>query len=182
MTRDPGIGRPYHGIVPLVAGEVAQDLASYLLSSEQTPSAVVLGVHVVPQGRVEHAGGLLLQLLPGVSDTEAAELATRVRELGPVTARLAARQGPMHWVEQLLPEGFELLEQLPVRFRCGCSMERVEASLKLIGANEIEALLDQSPAELVCGFCRRVYVVQRPDLERLLVELEVEQRERTVQA
>ena len=83
VTRDPGIGEPYRGVVDLVSGELAKDLAYYLSESEQSPAAVVLGVKCLKEGRVASAGGLLVQLLPGVSDKEAIALTDRIRAIVP---------------------------------------------------------------------------------------------------
>lgn len=177
VTRDPGIGEPYRGVVNLVSGEIAKDLARYLDESEQTPAAVLLGVFVVPTPSVQHAGGLMVQLLPGVSDAEARELARRVAGLETVTTQLRAGRGPKDWLWALFPEDLELLDTTPAFFRCGCSRERVERALKLLGEAEIRSLLDQSlvePVELVCGFCRTAYTVPRDDLARLLLEVEQE--------
>jgi molecular chaperone Hsp33 len=171
VTRDPGVGEPYRGVVSLVSGEIAQDLAHYLLESEQTPSAVLLGVHVVPEGRVGHSGGLMIQLLPGVSDDEAAELASRVRDLGPVTSKMAAGAGPVSWLEEIFVEDLAVLETNPVRFFCGCSRERVETALMLLGADEIRAMIADSggdPTVMHCGFCRSEYSVTVATLQQLL--------------
>lgn len=175
VTRDPGIGEPYRGVVSIISGEIAQDLAHYLLESEQTPSAVLLGVHVVPKGRVDHSGGLLIQLLPGVRDEEAKELSTRVRGLGAVTSQLAAGSRPQDWLRELFGADLEVLETQPVRFFCGCSVERVETALLLLGADEVRSLIAGSngePTVLSCGFCRTSYPVPVPTLERLLRQLE----------
>jgi len=177
VTRDPGIGEPWRGVVPLQSGEIARDLARYLHDSEQLPSAVGLGVFVVPEGHVTHAGGWLVQLLPGVSEREADDLAERVRQLGPVTARLRAGRGPRSWLADLFPGGFEILETNPVRFACGCSRERVEKALRLLGPREVRSLLEEArrknePAELQCEFCRARYPVSPDDLARILRELE----------
>src|SRR5262249_34309623 len=60
-----GEGPPYRSVVPLVSGEIGQDVASYLVSSEQTPSVVAIGVFVHADGTVGAAGGYLLQAMPG---------------------------------------------------------------------------------------------------------------------
>ncbi len=177
VTRDPGVGEPYRGVVPLRSGEIAQDVAHYLNDSEQTPAAVVLGVHVLPEGRVDNAGGVLVQLLPGVSDDQARTLTQRVRELGAVTARMVAGQGPQDWLRLLFPDGLEILEETPVRFHCGCSRERVETALRLLGAAEIRELLRDNPdrpTRLTCEFCQTVYEVPPERLAELLLELDDE--------
>jgi molecular chaperone Hsp33 len=175
VTRDPGIGEPYRGVVPLVSGEIAQDLARYLLDSEQTPSAVLLGVHVIPAARVGHAGGLMVQLLPGISDEEAGDLSSRVRGLGALTSQMAAGAGPRAWVDSLFAQDLTVLGETPVRFFCGCSERRVETALMLLGAGEVRSMIEDRPegaTVLHCGFCNKEYSVSAATLRKLLGELE----------
>jgi molecular chaperone Hsp33 len=179
VTRDPGIGEPYRGVVPIHTGEIATDLAHYLLDSEQLPAAVVLGVLTLPAGRVGHSAGYLLQVLPGVSDSEADALTERVKALGAVTARLSQGEGPEAWLRHLFPEGYAVLDEVPTHFHCGCSMNRVEAALKLLGTKEVQAILADSAskgADLTCEFCHRIFTVSEKRLEELLRELEDEVR------
>ena len=135
------------------------------------------GFHVHPEVGVDHAGGLLVQLLPGVSEAQAELLTGRVEDLGVLTARMKAGEGPDVWVAELVPEGAWMLDRREVEFRCGCSMDRVETALKLLGPEEIRALVedcDGRPAVLGCGFCRTDYRVDRAKLESLLREIEAE--------
>lgn len=180
VTRDLGIGEPYRGVVNLVSGELAKDLAFYLSESEQSPAAVVLGVKCVREGRVASAGGLLVQLLPGVSDEEALALTDCIRSLGPVSSRLADGQGPREWLAQIFPDGCAILGEVPARFFCGCSMERVERALKLLGSDEIRAVLDGGRGEasdVVCGFCKMAYTLRPARLRALITEVESESSE-----
>ncbi len=174
VARDLGFGQPYRGVVPLVSGEIAIDLATYLRESEQLPSAVALGVMVVPEGRVSHAGGLLVQLMPGMPEERAIALEDRLRDLGEVSAQLRSGNGPLEWLGRIFPGGYEIAERRPVEFRCGCSLDRVERALKLLGAGEIRHLLDEAsrrPAEVVCEFCKTRYHLPQSELARLLLEL-----------
>lgn len=177
VARDLGYGQPYRGIVPLVSGEIAEDLASYLNESEQAPAAVGLGVFVGGDRKVGFGGGYVVQLLPGVSDHEAAELHQNLRDLGAVTDRLRAGDGPDEWLTRMFPGGVEVIERRGVEFRCGCSRDRVERALKLLGAAEIEILIAQveaHPVDVTCEFCRTRYGMPREDLARLRLELESE--------
>ncbi len=179
VTRDTGAGEPYRGVIDLVSGEIAKDIAFYLTESEQMPAAVVLGVKTVRAGRVKHAGGLLVQLLPGVSEDEALELTDRIRELGAVSSRLEAGESPRQWLATIFPEGCTVLEEVAVAFRCGCSRDRAEASLKMLGEDEIRAAIaggDGPKVAVTCGFCRAEYEVQR---ERLLELIDEIRREKT---
>jgi molecular chaperone Hsp33 len=173
VTRDPGIGEPYRGVVPLVTAEIATDIAHYLVGSEQTPAAVVLGVATGPGGEVLFAGGYTLHLLPGVSDLEADRLSDRVRELGPVSAQLEQGSDPRVWLATLFPDGLTMLDEVPVTFLCGCSRDRVERALLLLGRDHLEELLelDGDRVELTCEFCRTAYALDRDELEQLVAEL-----------
>ncbi len=173
VARDLGIGEPYRGSVPLRSGEIGEDVAAYLVQSEQTPAAVALGVFVVREGRVAHAGGYLVQLLPGVTEQQAQDLEDRVRSLGAVTGQLREGRGPDAWFEHLFPDGIEVLERRPVRFHCGCSRDKVERTLRLLGArvlDELEADARRGAAHLTCQFCRTVYPVSLQDVLRLRAE------------
>ena len=169
VTRDLGSGRPYHGVVPLFTGEIAKDLAWYLTESEQSPAAVVLSVSVEQHGGVSGASGLLLQLLPGVSDEEAHKLTDRVHELGSLAE---AGGGPSEWLESLFRGGLDDVETTPVDFRCGCTKERVLSALELIGAREVGGLLRDAergePTVMTCEFCRTHYEVSIGELRTVL--------------
>jgi len=180
VTRDPGIGAPYRGVVELVSGELAKDLAYYLSESDQSPAAVVLGVKCLREGRVASAGGLLVQLLPGVSEKQALSLTDRIRALGAVSSRLSAGQGPRDWLAKIFPEGCTISGEVPARFFCGCSMERVERALKLLGLEEIRAVLEDrrdGSSDVICGFCRMAYTLQPARLRALITEVESESTE-----
>jgi molecular chaperone Hsp33 len=179
VTRDSGHGDPYRGVVDLVSGDLAKDLAVYLSESEQSPAAVVFGVLVIPEGRVAVAGGMLIQLLPGVSNEEAENLVDHISELGALSSRIADGDGPREWLATVFPDGCTILDEIPVRFLCGCSTERVEAALKLLGVGEIRAAMDEDNdrrAELTCGFCHEKYTLPHKRLRELLAELEAERK------
>ncbi|MGH7578395.1 MAG: Hsp33 family molecular chaperone HslO [Longimicrobiales bacterium] len=180
VARDLGMRRPYVGVVELVSGEVGEDLAHYLASSEQTPTAVGIGVFVKPSGAVEAAGGYMLQLLPGVGDSEAAEIEAMVNRLPHPTTMLRSGDSPEDILERIFPGGFELIDRRPVRFHCPCSKERVERSLMLLGADELRAILDNDAArgvtEVVCEFCAARYELDRAEIEMLIAAVEAGRR------
>lgn len=176
VTRDPGKGQPYQGIVPIFTGEIGDDLALYLNESEQTPSGVLLGVLVGPGERVRHSGGILVQVLPGVTDAEANNLTDRLLGLGHLTERLDQGEGPQQWIDALFDGQFEQHQRTEVRFLCGCSKDRVERALKLLGESEIKAILDDEVdvTTLTCEFCKTDYPVSDVELQRLLAEVRSE--------
>jgi molecular chaperone Hsp33 len=182
VARDLGCGQPYRGVVPLVSGEIGVDLASYLRDSEQARTAVALGVFVGKDRRVAHAGGLVVQLMPGAGAQEAERLEQRFRFFGEVTSRLRAGEGPEAWLDFLFPDGIETVDRRPVEFRCGCSLDRVERALKLLGESELTGILGESrnrPVEVKCEFCRKRYELPRDEVARLLLEARSERSSRS---
>ena len=173
ITRDLGLRTAYHGSAPLVSGEIAEDLASYLATSEQVPSVVALGVLLAPDLHVLASGGLCVQVLPGASEEIVGDLQTRAQRLPPITQLVAGGSTPEEILSAAL-DGFTptIGDTSPVAFRCRCSRQRVEETLCGLGADELDALLEQEgQAEVTCRFCGDRYVLARPEVETLIAGL-----------
>ena len=173
VTRDLGLRIPYHGSAPLVSGEIAEDLASYFVRSEQVPSVVALGVLVGPDLRVLASGGLCVQALPGANRHVIGELDARARRLPPITQMMSAGQSAEELLAAFLGDLHPHLGPLtPLAFRCRCSRERVEGMLSLLGAAELQALLEEEGrAEVTCRFCGDRYVLSETELRELIARL-----------
>ncbi|MGE5507633.1 MAG: Hsp33 family molecular chaperone HslO [Chitinophagales bacterium] len=172
VIRDLGLKEPFRGSVPLVSGEIAEDLTYYFARSEQTPSAVALGVLVDTDNSVLAAGGYLLQLMPGADPELAAPLEEAADRLGPISTAVHEGRTPEE-ILQLLLGSLELtqLDRQPVSYRCRCSKARLERALVTLGAAELAELAQQPEgAELVCHFCGDRYQFSPEELERLSQE------------
>jgi molecular chaperone Hsp33 len=163
-------GSIYRSIVPLVSGEIGIDVASYLATSEQTPSAVGVGVLVGPDGDVRAAGGYLLQAMPGAEPAALDRFAARVEGLPTPSELVRDLHGPVGVLTRLFDgEAGRVLEERAVRFQCRCSPARVRTAIVAMGSAEIAALIAEGrPAEAVCEFCSAAYVVAEDELEELL--------------
>jgi molecular chaperone Hsp33 len=172
VTRDLGMRQPYVGIVELVSGEIGEDLAHYLISSEQIPSAIGIGVFVQATGAVEAAGGYMIQLMPGLSQNTALAIEDRVRALPHPTTMLRQGDSPEDVLARVFPNNLELLGRTPVRFHCPCSIERVERALLLLGEESLRDIREQDRhrehTEVKCEFCGRRYELRLEDLDRLI--------------
>jgi molecular chaperone Hsp33 len=171
VTKDLGMREPYSGTVELQSGEIGDDFAYYLLKSEQVPSAVGVGVFVVPEGRVEAAGGFLVQLLPGLSDVEVAEIEGEIASLPHPTRLIRDGLSPEQVLERIFPGGFEVLDRYPVRFACPCSRERFEAAIVTLGSEEIARLVEEEEkdyTEVVCHFCNDKYHFSPEEMQGIL--------------
>jgi len=171
VTRDLGMRQPHTSTVELVSGEVGEDLAHYLAHSEQIPSAVGIGVFVKATGDVEAAGGYIVQLMPGIKETDAAAIEKVIRDLPHPTTMLRSGDTPEAILARIFDKDLEILESKPVRFHCPCSKERVERALLLLGEAGIREIIDadreKGSTEVVCQFCSAVYEVPVEDLEEL---------------
>lgn len=168
IIKDLGLKEPYRGASPIVSGELAEDFTYYFSVSEQTPSAVALGVLVNPDHSVQAAGGFVIQLLPGLDDDGVAAIERKLADLPPVTALIGEGLGPEHIAQRLFGD-FRLLDSMSVRFKCSCSKARVEQTLISLGEAEIAGIIeDTGQAEVSCHFCNEAYVLEKEELQRLV--------------
>lgn len=176
VVRDVGYGYPYSTTVELVSGEIGEDLTHYLATSEQTPSALILGVFVDADG-VQAAGGLLLQVLPKAAEDEAlvSALESRVSQLSGFTPLLRAHKTLPEIFQDLLGD-FDLHvfpETQMLQFSCPCSVHRVLGALKLLGATELQDMIEKDKgAEATCEFCQEIYQVNSDQLAELIEDLQ----------
>ncbi len=171
VTKNLGMRDTYNGMVELQSGEIGVDLAYYLAKSEQTPSGLAVGVFVQPDGRVDAAGGYMVQLLPGLDEDEIAEIEQRLSQL-PHPTRLV-QQGvlPEGVLDAVFPDGYDLLDRYPVAFHCPCSRERFESAIVSLGEAEIQAIIDEEEneyTEVVCHFCNEAYHFTPVDMAAIL--------------
>lgn len=169
ITKDLGLKDPYHGSVELISGELGEDFTYYFARSEQTPSAVSVGVLVNPDHSIKASGGFVIQLLPGIKDEEITEIEQTLNNLPPVSTMIDEGLTPEEILMKVLgEEDVVFLSTLDIVFHCHCSIERVENALISLGRAELESLIEeQGEAEIVCHFCNEKYHVERPRLEEL---------------
>ncbi len=175
VIRDVGYGYPYSSTVELVSGEVGEDVAHYLATSEQTASALLVGVFVGQEGVVA-SGGILLQVLPKAAEDDSlvATLESRVSSLAGFTPLLVQGKSLEDIFTQLLGD-FDLNifpEVQMIRFNCGCNFDRMLGALKLLGVSELEdMILKDGGAEATCQFCNEVYHADVDHLNGLIKDL-----------
>ena len=161
----PDWKRPYSGIVPIVTGEIAPDLARYLLESEQKPSAIALGIYLGVGGEVQAAAGYLIQALPGAEDSILADFERRVAETPNPSELVRGGASAEQLLDQLFGDlGHGEIERVEPRFHCPCSPERVRQAATLLGRDEVREMVEQGEMlEVRCSFCAEVYRMS-PDL------------------
>ena len=170
VIRDLGMKEPYIGSVPLVSGEIGDDVTAYFAQSEQIPTACALGVLVDRDQRVKVAGGYLIQLLPGAPEEVIDALEEGIRKAGVVTAMLEAGLAPEDILGQVCGSlGVVFMENTQVGYKCYCTRDRVTAALISLGREELEQIRGEGkPFPVECQFCDTVYTFTPADVAELL--------------
>ena len=171
VIKDLGMKEPYVGRIPLVSGEIAEDMTYYFAKSEQTPSAVALGVLVDRDYSIKQAGGFVIQMMPEAEEDIIAELEDKLKSIAPVTSMLEKGMTTEDILNELVGDlKPKILDEGPVRYVCSCSKERVEKALMAVGKKEIAKIIEEDgKATLHCHFCNKDYDFSREELEKLLV-------------
>lgn len=171
IVRDYGLKEPYVGQIPLVTGEVGDDLTSYFANSEQVPSAVGLGVLVDRDLSVKAAGGFIVQLMPGATDAHIEALEKALSNIPSVSHLIDQGNTPEEIIEKLLPDATVFFyENIETNYFCNCSRERMAKALVSIGEKDLTDLIEtDGHAELVCHFCNTAYEFEKDELSQLLL-------------
>ena len=170
IIKDMGLKEPFTSTIPLISGEVAEDMTRYFAVSEQIPSVVSLGVLVDTDLSVKYSGGFVVQLMPGATDDIIDKLEDNLKTLDSITNMMGKGLGPEGIMNTVL-KGLEprINETKPIRFFCGCSKEKAKSALRLIGREEIKDISDtEGKANIHCHFCNSDYAFLKDELLELI--------------
>lgn len=170
VSMDLGLREPYNGQVEIQTGEIGDDLAYYFTVSEQTPSAVGLGVMLDTDSSVKHSGGFIIQIMPDASEETISAVEAAVGASEPVTTMMDKGMSPEDMLEHLLGDlGLNITETMPVRFHCDCSKERVARALATISTQDLRDIInDGEEIEVKCYFCNSAYKFNIGELEEIM--------------
>lgn len=174
VIKDLGMKEPYCAQIPIVSGEIAEDITAYYAASEQTPTVCALGVLVDPETEdVLLAGGFLIQLLPTADEDTISKVENGLKSVKPVTTMLADGMTPEDICRAVLPEfSMQILDTENAEYKCDCSKERVTAALIGAGADGLREMAEDGETEVVCHFCNKKYVFPRESILKLLKDAE----------
>ncbi len=164
VRREDGEGHFWESRTALVSGEIGEDLMRYYLESEQVTSAVAVGVLVGINGLVAASGGLVVQALPG-SEEVVEGVAERFSELSHLSHRLAEGESAEDLLRSVLPQPVSLFEPQSLEFRCQCSRSYSQAILQSLPSEELNRLIEEGGAEVICNYCRTPYQFSKRELQ-----------------
>ena len=169
ITKDLGMKEPYNGCIPLVSGEIAEDITAYYAVSEQIPTVCALGVLVNPDLTVKAAGGYIIQLLPAAGEDTIEKIEKGMENIPSVTAMLSSGETPLSILKRALSQfDVEVLYEHDVYYKCNCSKERIETALITLGAEELNKMADELPeVEVKCHFCDKAYKFSPKEVRNL---------------
>lgn len=170
VMKDLGLKEPYVGQVPIVSGEIAEDITQYFAVSEQTPTVCALGVLVNPDLSVCAAGGFLINVLPFADDAVIDKIEKSLENIEAVTTMLNRGMTLDDIAKRALKE-FELdfLDSSEVSYVCNCSRARVEQALISTGIDSLnEMAQDENGTEVCCHFCDKKYIFTPSDIKKLI--------------
>ena len=199
VTRDAGfdIGlhkEAYRGSVPIVSGEIGEDIAYYLSKSEQIPSAVSLGVLMMVDAeaddasgslhsaiepefsldrlRVSAAGGFIIQMMPSANDNIIQHLEKTIPKAPHSTEMIRAGLSPVEMLKTALGDlDLLVLDEKEPGFYCQCSRERALQIISALGREEVTDMLARdNGAQLTCHFCNETYDISGDELAEILSE------------
>ena len=173
VMKDLGLKEPYVGQIPIVSGEIAEDITSYYAVSEQTPTVCALGVLVNPDLTIKAAGGFIIQLLPTAFDDTIDAVERCIQDIPSVTKMLTDGMTPEEICKSVLKEfTLEVLDESKPEYKCNCSRERVKRALITTGREALLEMAEDEFTEVTCHFCNKAYRFTSNEIKNLVSSTE----------
>lgn len=170
VIKDIGLKEPYIGVIPISSGEIAEDFARYFTESEQTRSAVALGVLVDKNG-VKNAGGYLLTAMPDATEEDITNIEKSIFEAGAISKMLDDNLTLLEIAKKVTGDKNVkvIKENMYPIYECDCSKAKIERALQALDKNEVNKIIEEDGrAEIICHFCNKKYLFSKEDLLNLI--------------
>ena len=169
VIKDVNLKTDFTGTVELVSGEIGEDFAHYFAKSEQTPSAVSVGVLIHENEKVViSAGGLILQMMPDAEESDIIACEEALKDLPPISTLVGEGKNSIEIVQSLF-EDVEILEERSIRYECDCSRDRMYGALAVIQTEEKKLMIEEDHGcEIICNYCNKQYQFSEEELKELL--------------
>lgn len=164
VVKDLNMKENWSGTVALQSGEIAEDFAYYFTASEQTPSAVSLGVLVNPDNSIQAAGGMIIQMLPDAREEDIVKVEQALAKMPQMSTMIAENES----LEAILHTYFDDVKILTIQdicFKCHCDRAAMKRALSTLSKEEREAMIaEDHGCEITCNFCNEHYTFSEEEL------------------
>ncbi len=173
IVKDIGLKEAYTGQIPLISGEIADDLTYYFAKSEQIPTSVALSASVNTDYSVKSSGGFMIQVLPGATDEMIDVVEKKLQTMPKLTEMLEEGKTPEDIANYILGDlELKIYDKTDINFVCDCTFEKVEKVLMTVGKEELLDIYEKDKqAELNCHFCNTKYLFTEEKLKELLEKI-----------
>ena len=167
VIRDMQLREAFTGRVALQTGEIGDDFSYYFAASEQTPSVVSVGVLVNDTNEILSSGGFIIQLLPEATGEDITYIEDKLKDFPAVSALIHDGKTPEEILKMLF-EDVKILDSQDLFFECDCSRERMKEAIKMVGKDEINAMIEEDHGcEIHCHFCNTYYQFDEEELKEI---------------
>ncbi len=173
IIKDIGLKEAYTGQMPLISGEIADDLTYYFAKSEQIPTSVALSASVNPDYSIKTSGGFMIQVLPDADDEMIDTIEYKLGHMDKLSKMLENGMTPEDIAEYVLGDiGLNIYDKTEINFVCDCSYDKVKNALITIGRADLTDIYEtDKQAELNCHFCNKKYLFTEDALKDILDNL-----------
>jgi molecular chaperone Hsp33 len=171
VTKDLGLKEPYSSVMPLHKGEVAGDVAYYLTTSEQIPSALLIALNLGKNGSIGSSGGILIQTYPETEDSVISRLEERIMGAGDsLTDALERGDDIIGYLSELFDNhALKVLSEYKLQHSCRCSYGLIKSVLHNLHTEELEDMIRKDGGtEVTCSFCRKEYRFSENELREMI--------------
>ena len=170
VIKDIGLKEPYIGVIPISSGEIAEDFARYFTESEQTRTAVALGVLVDKNG-VKNAGGYLVTAMPDATEEDITKLEENIYKSGAISKMLENNLSLIDIAKQITGDkNLKVIKKdMKPKYECDCSKAKIERALLALEKTDLNKIIEEDgKAEIICHFCNKKYLFSKEELINLV--------------